>query len=689
MSQMRFRGLSLCVCVLLALTAGCKKKESSTEASKETARDPGKPASTTNQLSGSWYRDGEQVPDDAVGLEFAPDGKKLTLVGADGARLFEFTVEYALLENGRLRLSNPMQPMMTEVIIISMNGNKMTAKPESASEVLGSEGVFTKLDGKSIAARHQERLVELKAEREAKRQADLAAQEALKKKASDFLAKSDLAIVPTDGGGPGSFKLAMELKPEGNAWTGTGYHETANMMFARELRAQLSPAEDGKLNLYVQVGEVTGPPGAGQMHQEQFQFLVELKGDDLQITGNGQTVRAEPELAKSLTGKFAAEVKKQQEIVDAFCAKLGHFAILEGDLGVPNQPNAQLASYSLALLKVKDKDEYLFTNIQPNQVLKAEMFNQSLPLIVRDGKAFLAFSQSEVIALPTDGSDGFDASLQGRAGKMKTTRSMSLEQLQATRDKVAELVKSMSSKPLALSGTYFESYTYENGEILPVRLSLSSADGKNITGTYVADAFGIEAPISGQFTDSLLGKTLLMQVPSLKPMEGNLQNYVQQGPMTLALELVDGQPVVTGRMDRLDGANRFEFAAPGADRSKQLRALLDAHLKAGGQFQWAHTGYNSSDDIVSLTLKSDGDKLTGTAQMRKYAAPVAGEIKDENGHLVLHLTLAPVEGQRNVLSGPFELWILPFGETFQLSGKSAFQGAVVNPRLISLSPVKS
>lgn len=651
---------AIVLAVSLSLLAGCDDSESPAVTSGGAPAgapvvDPGKAVAKANELVGTWYREG--ATEDTLGLEFGADGK-LTVLIAEGSRApSQQTVDYTLLDDGRLRLTLPGSPGTTQVFQCNRNGSALTIALETSGFADGVvEGTYTRLSGKTIVAR----FAEVKQEKQDQ-------QVAAAKKVAEFLGQPGLAIVPADGGGPGSLRIALNVKGGPDTWTGTSFLEVAGTTYERQAQLTLSPPDPRSgalMTITCLLGPVTGPPGARPAQPEQLPFAVEMKGETLEIRdGAGRVMRIDREASDKLAAAYAEGVRKQREMIDAAHAKLG--ALVLAELPQPNNPRPQ----RFALMRVPDQDLYQLADLRnASGPLMASSFLAQLSLVLQNGETFLASPQRPGQAFRITGDTGalvLEQIANNLATPLTITKTLTAEQLAAHRAQVAALVAGLKEKPLSLVGQFYQSYTYENGYVRPIRLELSSADGKTLAGTMHSDAMAQSLPVRGTISESVLG--LVLNFEAVK--NAQIVRFEEGGTFTASLDLEEGKPVVVGQVKPGDGANRLELAAPSPQRTEALRKQLEAHLAAGGVFKWARTGNTGgSNEMLSLTLQSDGQgNLTGTGGFRRSTAPLTGKITTEEGFVMLELSI-PETPPKTVASGTMRLWVVPYGETFYLSG---------------------
>src|SRR5690606_35703271 len=99
------------------LVGGCGDSESpddSTQAEAAKVNEDRKPMSKVDQLVGAWYRIGD-ADDRVVGMEFGRDSKVMIMAWI-GKGLHNTTLNYTVLDGGRIRLTHPSSASETEVL---------------------------------------------------------------------------------------------------------------------------------------------------------------------------------------------------------------------------------------------------------------------------------------------------------------------------------------------------------------------------------------------------------------------------------------------------------------------------------------------------------------------------------------------------------------------------------------------
>ena len=475
-------------------------------------------------------------------------------------------------------------------------------------------------------------------------------------------------IVPIDGSP--AFRAALNLTGGPDVWTGKAIIEGNNMAYEREAQVGLDPFDPSAnrpITVRCQLGALTGPPGVRPVQPEQIVFTVESKADGLEIRdGAARALRHDKDVSGKLADAFAEAVRKQRERIDAAHAKLGALILAELRQGIRPQ--------HVALMRVPEKDAYQFADLRNSAgPLMANSFRGELPLVLQNEEVFLGSPQMGGQSFRVL-SDGNALKLESIANNMATpltvTRTFTAEQLAAKRAEVASFVAGLKEKPVTLLGQFYQSYTYENGYVRPIRLDLSSPDGKALAGTLHSDAMDQSLPIRGTINESVLGLIL-----SFEPAAAvRIPRFEEGGTFTASLELEEGKPTLLGQVKPGDGANRLELALPSPQRTAELKKQLEDHLAAGGTFKWARTGNTGgSNEVLSLTLQSSGGALTGTAGFRRVTAPLSGKITTEDGIVMIDVTI-PETQPKAPASGTMRLWVVPYGDTFYLSGIGRWAG---------------
>lgn len=651
--------------------AGCGEGDpqagaSSTDGSSATVS--GKPVTDANQLSGAWFRRGDLSGDHLVGIEFSPDGKTLTFVSADGRGIHEATFPYTLLDGGRIRVTHPQHPTQSQVAVIKVDGLAMSLEPETQSRHVGMiDASFDRLSGKTIAQRLEERVVEIQAEREA-----------LRARIAAFIEQPNLVLVHDDAGDVA--RVALETGDHGRQ---IAYQRIGDLVVARQAQLVTANQNDGAPTAVLQLGPVVGPPGAGVAQNESVRFTVEPgRGDAVSLVANGTRLREDASLHQTVKRDYEAIVQARRAVIDAFHDQIGHFLLIQAEPTRPNAPPDRMA-----FLRVDGEDAYRSALVYGTAILMPGNLSQPAAVQLTSGNKAVLMTNSHQIVPEAGGPAGsFIVSTRSGGQRFTTLHRMTREEFEARQAQCTALVAEMKNRPLNLVGVYQSS---NNGRLRPVRLTLTSADGKALEGSFSSDALKAELAVTGTVEASMLGLVLKVMVPRVSMHEVPDQ-MTEAGTLTLNLEFDGDVPVVTGRSQPGDSENRFTLAPPSAENLARLRRAFQDHLKAGGQFKWDRTGTTGgSDEMLTITLTANGaDGVTGTAGFRRDASsPVTGRLSEADGLLVLDLTVQPTDpGNRSMGSGPVRLYIIPFEDTFHLSGHSTWAGAT-RTRYVSYAPV--
>ncbi len=611
-----------------------------------------KPMSQGEQLVGAWYRIGEG--DEIVGLEFGQDAKVM-LTSWTGRGLQNITLDYAPLEGGRLRLSMPQNPMFTQVLQCQIGQTSLALVPETDSMLDLKGGEFEKLSGKTIAERHREKLQEMAIRHEA---ATKFAGELLSQKGVLISADS----VPR--------RIAFELEGKTGMWGGKAYVQTTeDNVLVRETYFSIDTPDTGKpTQLLVQLGATLGPPGARQFPVEKFTLTATPVDGGFRFADSGRELGIDASVHEELLGKYQAVVARQRELVDQMHARLGYVGFLDGAIGNTNN------KVRMAFLRDGQQDVYGLADVRGNQPLTQTSFTRKLAVRIDNGKPILRDDNGRNLLRATSDTApvAFEALIDGRPGELTLVESLTKEAFDARRTRLNDTLRGMATHPLNVSGWFNQSMTSKTAYVRPLRLSLSSPDGKALAGTFHADALGLELPLTGTVSESLLGLVLTVEVPKVRVGE----TFDEDGTFTLQLDLHGDRPVLTGSVQPADSANRAELTVPSVETTKAYRDQLDALLAAGGEFVWgrASSGGGSQDPRTLRITPGPGSQVTVDCTFRSLdPMKLTGEIKEENGLVVLDLaTTADTPHPR--LNGSIRLWVVPMSDgRALLSGYSAWK----------------
>ncbi len=670
---MAYRVFIVCVLwVCMFCISGCGDSDSETAngssgTSSTTAAPKTKPLDSddSHDLIGAWFRhDGLTNP---IGVEFSKDSK-IMIVDGEGPQsrvpISEITLDYTMLDGGRMRLSVPGSPLATQVIRVGMAGSTLTLEPETQNMLIGfAGGTYTRLKKISIAERYQQELIT---------QIEARAQmvEQLKK----FMAVKQMALALTENavGTP----LGLELTGQHETWQGIAWQNIGGDIVQRQARVsvdQFDPRDTKPITMVLELGNVIGPPGAPPMRADRIPLTVTIKNGKLSIGAANRHLIADTKIVADYKTKYDAALAAARQKLDEFHAKFGRLVIAEGGMMYPNNPNAKPRPIRIAMMRVEGQDAYKlasFNNL--NQVLMPNSFNMELKLVTgNDGNLFMT-APSQVQLQLTDEPDKIDFFQSGLSGRLTIVKTFTVDELVKHLAKRNAFVKSLASKPLIVTGEFAQSVPYKNGYVRPARLSLTSPDATSVTGTYYADSLALEIPFVGQINETLLGLFVKFVLPRNATHTGK---FDESGTFSINLDFEGDTPVLIGRVDPGDSNNRIELRPTTPQRLNTQRELLQNAIKNGGVFQWGHNGWTGSGESpMTLQLQQDAaGRIAGIVKFRHEQQNATGHIAEENGMIVLNLNLETTQGSPNRYLGPLKIWPCHITGELVLSGYSLWQ----------------
>lgn len=662
----RFAAIALAIAVSTLLACGGGDDASSGSSSSTSAPAPTKPVSDVDQLTGTWFRKGDYTKDMLVGVEFAPDGKTISFLVATGVTVHEATLQYAFLDNGRIRVTHPQFPTESQVAVLKVAGNTLSLEPETHSDAIGMiAATFDRLTGKSIPDRLKERVTEIQEEREA-----------MRKRIATYLEQPHLVLVPANSN---DARIAIERTNNGHI----AYQRVGQFVIERQARLGLTTAGNGAPTAILQLGTVTGPPGApGNVPSENIQFDVEQPTPNTVVLSSSNAsagLRDDAAMFAAIKRDYDAIVQARREKIDRFHEQIGHFVLLEAP-----PINANAYAERVGLLRVDGTDNYRVAITNAYSVLMPANFN-AIANVHTPNDAPQLQTPTHVIVPDTEPGT-FIVSTRSGGRRFTTIERLTKAEYDARLAQHTDLVKQMQTKPLQLVGTFLQS---ERGYVRPLRFELTSADGKTLAGKYHSDAALISAEVNGDIQEAALGLVFRVNTPKISSLNVPGGKFDEDGTFTLHLQLQDGVPVVTGRVSPGDRKNVINLTPPSSHAIAELRQMFADHLKAGGKFAWDRTGgTGTNDEVHGITLAPDADNtVKGTVTFRRgQTAPVAGQLSEDNSLLILDLVVGPnPEATSQIAVGPMRLYIIPFNNTIQLSGHSQWQNQT-RTRYISYAP---
>ncbi len=638
---------------IATLLSACDKTEqpkpaapaSGKAASKPAEPPAGRPASKASQLEGTWFRDDAG---EVLGLEFAKDGKvTITPVGMNSGAL---TLDFAMMEGGRVRLTNPQG--MTLMFTCAIDGSRMTFEPEGGRGEFNCSKFVKLKSGQTLAQANQAKIQEIQQKHKA-----------LADGAAELLAKPNLAIVSADPKMNLS-RFALDVKGQGGVFTGTAYVE-GNTIYARQAQVGIQPGGgiEQPPRVIVNMGQVVGPPGMQQMPPETLTFRIEGEPGKLVLTDGGHALRADADTFSTLTGKYKKDAEERQALVDAFAARFGAYTRLEGEFRYPNNPNAKPRPVVWGVLRVEGKPAVMIADMTRDANPVPAAFAQVAGVELADKKAYLGVPPAlgGGALVPQESSDALvlAGNVQGAQLILKSVQTMTKEQLLKRRaDVAAFLDKTLASgTPYALSGWY-QTDDRPDTPIYPAQMTLANPGNRALTGSFGANWIGAMCEHTTKVTDTLLGAKLEFNASKVVKAE---TADLRGGPVgTIDLVWTDAGPTFVGVCKASNG-NVLTFFPATPERAASDRKKLEGAFARGVVFNARADGYNSGMRPATITLTPGAapGSLTGKAQFpvkRGGLADVSGTITERDGFAVVDLAF--VAKDQNARAGKLHLWTL-------------------------------
>jgi len=640
---------AICFASIAVMLTACSKSEQPAapapgkSATKAAEPPPGKPAGKASQLVGTWFRDDSG---EVLGLEFGSDNK--VVITPVGMRSGALTLDYAVMEGGRVRLTNPNG--MTLMFTSTIDGSKMTFEPEGGRGEFNCSKFVKLKSGQTIAQADQEKQQEIAKKR--KEMADTIAKE---------IAKPNLVIRAADEKVQGG-RYALDVKGSAGVYEGTAYVDL-NPVLARQARVALAPPQNPEAmpGVTVQLGQVLGPPGMQQMNPDALTFQAVMDGGKLKITNGAQVLTSDSGVFNDLTGQFKKDAQERQALVDGFAAKFGAYTRLEGEYRYPNNPNAKPRPVVWGVLRVEGKPALMIADMTRDSNPLPNAFGHLATIELDGKKPYLNIPPTlGGGALAPDGSSEsltLLGNVQGTQLVLKSMTTMTKEQLVNRRATVAEFLDKTLTSPYAICGWY-QTDDRPDTPIYPAHMTLVNNGQRNLSGDFGADWIGATCAHNTKVTETLLGAKLVFDATKVTKFDAD--NF-RGGPVgTIDLLWSDAGPTFVGVCKASNG-NVLTFFPATSDRAASDHKKLDAAIARNVVFSARTDGYNSGmrPATITLTAGSEPGTLTGKAQFpakRGGLADVTGKITERDGFAVVDLIF--VAKDQSAKAGKLHLWTL-------------------------------
>lgn len=605
----------------------------------------GKAASSSSQFVGQWMATSEGAIET---MEFGKDGKVMVsdvVTSAMGARGMGKTLDYKVLDGGRLSMIAP--DGMTITYDATVNGDQLEIRGELVISDNGMQRFRRLKAGETVqAARQAEAAVKAKAYQD--RVAAL----------NDFLKQPGLVL--TTGSTGMSPSIAVELPQiAGGAFSGKAWHE-GQPPHLDQISGQLVMDER---NNKAQVRIIFGPQmepvplqnGGGQA-------MLDVTGDakNLKVAGKVQygstgtpmdlVLKADAAKHDEIVKKFQAELARIEALKQPVIAAIKDFAIISGKGGAPYQGQPDTDDYFVLVKADKPgtwRGEGTVTNPQNGQV---QVFNAVTARVeVIENKAYLMIASpgrqyqltiGDVSTGKLDGGWFMPGNPQGKGVDMKIVESADA----ATRAKQVDAMKLAFAKigtDTKYYGIGIESSTLSIRLPFPIRLTLTSAAGGNVTGKIYYPSMRVTSSVAGSVVDTLAGPRLQLKTTAIDSSfddQGRFfGNYILKDVWTLAIADGSTPAKLSGSFQNTNGSRNIVIEQRDDAKEAKLKQQLTELLTKGTKFVVKTSPADNVPYAVELKLDPatgkvagkliEGGRLIGLNANSTYT----GELKEQDG----------------------------------------------------------
>lgn len=605
----------------------------------------GKAASSSSQFVGQWMATSEGAIET---MEFGKDGKVIVsdvISSAMGARGMGKTFDYKVLEGGRLSMVAP--DGMTAVYDATVNGDQLEIRGELVISDNGMQRFRRLKAGETVqAARQAEAAIKAKAYQE--RVAAL----------NDFLKQPGLILAfGSTGMSPG---IAVEFPQiAGGQFSGKAWHE-GQPPHLDQISGQLVMDER---NNKAQVRIIFGPQvepvplqnGGGQA-------MLDVTGDakNLKVAGKVQygssgtpmdlVLKADAAKHDEIVKKFQAELARIEAMKQPVIAAMKDFAIISGKGGAPYQGQPDTDDYFVLVKADKPgtwRGEGTVTNPQTGQI---QAFNAVAARVeVIESKAYLMvlapgrqyqLTVADASSGKLDGGWFMPGNPQGKGVDMKIVESADA----ATRAKQVDAMK----KAFAAIGTETKYYGVgiESSPLsirlpLPIRLTLSSAAGGNVTGKVFYPSMRVTSSVNGTIIDSLSGPRLQLKTTAIDSSfddQGRFfGNYILKDVWTLAIADGSTPTKLAGSFQNTNGSRNIVIEQRDEAKQAKLKQQFTDLLTKGTKFSVKMSPADNVANTVEWKLDPATGKVAGKILeggrmlMLNANSTYTGELKEQDG----------------------------------------------------------
>ncbi len=628
------------------------------------ARDlSGGPVKKEGQLRGGWIRTTEGA---FAGLEFTENGQVLASLAAGGSQYGTVTLNYSVLEGGRLSLTGAGN--RTVIFSTTLDGDRMEIRPEGGGMALGFQPVtqqFRKLEkGQTLAAALQEE--------EQKRMASIQARIA---SLQEFLSAEDLVMVRSEDNGPETV-FALRLAPSQSQIAGEvvmdetpGRDEVLAPVRLHPVRAQVSQLDNisDRLRLVINIAGAVQPlPNPDATGRAEFVFdgpikdVKSLEGKivfpkawmgeaDYRLHRNGKQ-------HKDTVAHLEAQAEAKKKVLMALAEKIGGRITLSGAKTLMNQGGQEQA---LTLILERQEGEALvYGGVAKVGNGPEQPASGNIEMLLGQAVFFVSLQLGEQWRLqPSEDGKSFtglwrpnprsDFISHGEV-TLNVEKVISMEKLLAERQAIREFLTNGLRTPKQFAGFARDQNGIDTYSLLPVFVELVKHDN----GTANAKMWMLYDGTGVSLNGTTSGGSFVFTFKDQQLLEGSAPIGTGVfGRHTLNLDLsgIDPEPTFTGRYATGKmGADKLILRPVNGPMSKSKRAEVIRSIN-NTQFLLRRTDTSRPRDEqtwVVLQVKDDGSVTgeiygEGEGLFRPECPPgiLAGKLIEDRGHLLMQLTM--------------------------------------------------
>ena len=685
--------------------SGCGSKDSSGGASSgEDASRPlsGSPLSKPTQLVGTWFAVTEGGGFE--GLEFTKEGKALLGDGSAG-----ITVDYSLLEGGRLSLAAPGG--VTTVFETTLSGDQLELNGKGSLLLEGGTQRFRRLKpGETIADAQKER----RAARAKAYQERVAALQT-------FLKQPGLVLAFADAGGAGPGPIALDVQPNASGFAGKAWHDD-RPPHLNAISGQLHLDEASNVaQVAVTFGEriaprAVQPDGGGQISLNATGEGKSLKLAAQVTVGNSpareMALRSDPKLHGEIVARYEAELTRLEALKQPLIQLLKDHVTLRGTLQSADARKTEPDTAELTLAKDPKSGQYYCEGITVGLRDRGELVTQAAAeLVISNDVCWLRVlcpPAREYLLAPEPGKAG---KLAGRwstpgAPTGNEARFDVVEALDAgTRDASFEARrKAIQAIPAdaVFTGLAFEDSGFGLEMPIAFRLQITVRPDGAVTGAADYPTLSTRMTVAGKVAETQFGPSLELRYSAAESTPGDKVFFrsIQNGAWRL-VPLAGAGPTKLAGYFTGPPVRTATLTLANDESAAQLRTKLADLLGKGAQLYvakfvgWQTPGVPPT--VVEWKLDEATSKVSGRMAINnralgtseKLESSYEGPVQRENGWTTLELMQVTPFHSYDRLVGALKLFVCEDSRgTLHLNGAISNVGTVPNDKPLPEFPDK-